>query len=263
MKKMDVVAFESYQIDKTHQHIPIHLLERLYVFLAKTYHISALEEFLHLIIHPKKTGELIVLYGLKDDIAGFCRTMTQELLVGTKKVLSYTALVYLNSDYNPYPTTASLGLSQGIRYKLEHPEKEVVYVALANNPYAYNFFYQFVESFYPKPSQQVPEQILEVVEVLKAQNDWISTGGHPMIVNTPLVPTRSTLQDHATEESELEEYYLSMNSDYMQGNALLLYIPLHLANINYGLNPPNARVYFENPPHHLHFGQEPGASLKV
>lgn len=263
MRKLDVIAFESFLLGKAHKSISASILGNLFDFISKSYHLATPDEFERLIIQTKKPGELVVLYGVKKDIAGFCRIFLQKITVGTKELTVYTATAYLNHKYNAYPTTASVGLSQGIKYKLEHPEEEIIYIGLANSPAAYEFFYQLMASIYPKPAQPVPNQILKVINLLKKKENWLSTGMHPMVVNSPIIPIRSYHSNNLDEQSELNDFYLSVNPDYKQGNSLLVYIPLNLANINFGINPPNAKSYYENPPHHLYPGQEDSINPEV
>ncbi|MBA2648360.1 MAG: hypothetical protein H0U75_01970 [Legionella sp.] len=252
MKKENVIAFESFRLGKEQKTISNTLIEKLYDFLALSYHLINQEEFLQLIIKPNEPGELVVLYGRWDDIAGFCRIFEQKLRIDDKLVTVYLACVQFNQKYNPYPTSASMGLAQGISHKLEHPEEEIVYVALANTPFSYEVFNQMIKSLYPTPGRQVPFQVLKTIEALKKYNGWYTTGNHPMVISSILVPIRSYNPDFQYDNSALCDFYLSINPDYRQGNALLTYIPLNLANINYGLNAPSTTSYTNKPPHHLY-----------
>lgn len=236
MKKMDVSATESFLVDNQSTHLSEELISRLYEFLNKSYHLADQEEFQLLVMQPEKKGELTVLFGENNEIAGFSRTYSQSMKIGKKQVTTYICCIYINPMYKACPTIASAGLTQAIKYKLSHPHEELIYVAFANNPSTYEFIYQLSDFTYPKPSQRVPDQILTIINALKKQNGWISTNNHPMVINSPLVPLRSQTPTVHYQNSELSEFYIEANPDYMQGSSLLVYIPLHLANINYGLN---------------------------
>lgn len=253
MKKLDVIATKSFIVNNQLTHLSKQLINDLYEFLNKSYHLANTGEFQRIILQPEHDGELTVLYGMNDKIAGFSRIFRQSMAVGKKFVTTYIALVYLNPLYTVHPTTKNLGLSDAIKYKLTHPQEELVYVAFANNPQTYEFIYQLSDFIYPKPSQRVPDQILSVVNALKMQNGWISTNKHPMVINSLLVPIRSQSSDFNHQPSELNEFYLETNPDYMQGNTLLAYMPLHLANINYGLShldSMNKNTTYQAEPHH-------------
>lgn len=215
------------------------------------------QDFEQIILRSEEDGELIVQYGLNQDLAGFSRIFRQEVAVEKKHVTTYSALIYLNPQYRACPTVANTGLSEAIKYKLAHPQEELIYVAFADNPLTYEFIYQLSDSIYPKPSQRVPDQIITVINALKKQNGWISTNNHPMVVNSILVPVRNQTMDLHENESELNEFYLSANPDYIQGNALLVYMPLHLANISYGLNHQNSSC-FDKPEHSQNQGYQDG-----
>lgn len=236
MTKLDVLSTESFIVDVPLTYLSEQLITKLFEFLSKSYHLTDKEEFQLLVIQPEKKGELTALFGQNNEIAGFSRTFSQSMAIGRKQVTTYISYIYLNPDYKSCPTIASAGLTQAIKYKLAHPQEEITYVAFANNPATYEFIYQLSDFTYPKPKQRVPDQILAIIDTLNKQNGWCSTTGHPMVINSQLAPLRSQSFDYGEQSSQLKEFYLQTNPDYMQGSSLLVYIPVHLANINYGLN---------------------------
>ena len=250
MKKLDVFTFESYLVGKKQHTIPNKLIDKLYAFSAHAYHLADEHEFVNLIVQPHQPGELTVLYGIDEQIAGFSRTVNQKVDWENRHINAYVTQLYLSPLYKTFPTVESMGLTQGIKEKLGHPDEELVYVAFTNSPTTYDFVYQFSDFIYPKPAEKVPDQIISVITALKVQNGWGSANNnHPMVVNSPLVPIRG-LTPHIPEEStEISEFFLNTNPDYMQGNAVLTYIPLHLAHINYGIvDHTDVRYYNPKPP---------------
>ncbi|KTD49209.1 hypothetical protein [Legionella quateirensis] len=256
MKTQDVIAIDSYVVE-TQNTTPMQLSNELYRFLAKSYHLADHDEFERLILQPETDGEVTVLYGINKEIAGFSRTYRQGVDLSKKQVIVYSAYIYLSPHYKVRPTIESAGLTQAIKEKLENPQEEIIYLAFANNPLTYDFIYQLSDSIYPKPSQRVPEQILNLINAFKKQYGWIATNSHPLVINSPLVPLRSQSNFTIDETDVLHEFYLSTNPDYLQGNSLLVYMPLHLANINYGLDrldsncDYNQKLY-HNPPQYCH-----------
>lgn len=232
MKKLDGLNTESFPIHL----LDIELLTRLYEFTNKSFHLANQEEFNLLVIQAEKKGDITVLFGERNEIAGFSRTYNQSMSLGKKSIILYITSIYLSPYYKPSSTITNAGLTHAIEYKLANPQEELIYVALANNPAAYEFFYNLSDFLYPKPSLTVPDQILAVVNALKKQEGWISTGKHPMVINSPLVPLRSQVQHLNYQDNEINDFFVQTNPDYMQGNSIMVYIPLHLANINYGLN---------------------------
>lgn len=255
MKTQDVIAIDSYLIEKPKK-LTIQVIDNLYNFLAKSYHLANKDEFERLIVQPKVEGELTILYGINDEIAGFSRTYRQTVDLGRKQVTTYSAYIYLSPYIKVRPTVESVGLTLAIKEKLANPQEELIYLAFANNPQTYEFISQLSDSIYPKPYQIVPDQIITVINAFKKQYGWISTNNHPMIVNSPLVPLRSQSNISIDEGYELNEFYLATNPDYLQGNSLLVYMPLHLANINYGLShhEPNCSYKQEHHPNPIESG---------
>ncbi|KTD76293.1 hypothetical protein [Legionella waltersii] len=251
MKKQDVIAVISYLIGSNENKIPTPLTKQLLQFLSKSYHLTSNEEFTSLILRPSEEGELTVLMGQDNDIAGFSRTYKQATTVGKKIITCFTGHLYLNPNYHVPATVTCAGIKQAIQYKLDNPHEETIYIALANTPQAYEFLYELSDTLYPKPLQRVPDQILTILKAIKQTNGWIDTNNHPMIINSSLVPLRSQFKQDLEESNELTEFFLSTNPDYLQGNSLLVYLPLHLANISYGLNHQEPTLHSNQVPEEL------------
>lgn len=249
MKKLDVIAIDSYTVSEE-ESLPQELTHKLYKFTGKSYHLADQQEFERLIIQPEVDGKLTVLYGMNDDIAGFSRICKQHLTVGKKQVTVFYAYIYLNPDYKICSTVESAGIEHAIKEKLSHPQDELVYIAFANNPLTYEFVYQLSDSIYPKPFQKIPEQVINIISTFNHLNGWISSTRQPFVINSPLVPLRSQIIDFQDEENELNEFYMKSNPDYMQGHCILVYMPLHLANINYGLSYQDSIYHHNQKPHH-------------
>lgn len=234
MRKLDVIVSESFQVDKDLKNIPNSVISTLYKFVAQHYHVTELDEFKHVIIQFNDSGELTILYGINGEVGGFTRTWRQSMIIGTKVVTAYLAYIFLNPDYNAAPTVENAGLTEAIRYKLDHPQEELFYIAFANNPMTYEFVASLSDVYYPRLGQKLPDQMLKIVNALKRENAWHCTNSNSLVVNSPLVPLRS--QSNNFDNFDLNEYFTEVNPEYIQGNALLTLIPLHLANIQFGLN---------------------------
>lgn len=262
MQKLEILGVHSYALNEHNQTIPQPLINKLYHFLNQFYHLNNLEEFQHFLIRPEEHAELTVLFGLNDEIAGFSRTQRRKVNLEKKQVIVYSALVYLNPNYTINANVANLGLTQAIKYKLSNPHEELIYVAFANDPRTYKFLYELSDTIFPKPAQRIPDQILTVINALKKQSGWISTNNHPWVVNSPLVPIKHQDQEEE-EQCRLNEFFLTANPDYMQGNSLLMYMPLHLANIGYGLDHEGANYHGSHASHNHQHQPVPSLDLRV
>ena len=171
MSKLRVTVINSYCIEKQQTNIPEQLIQKLYQFLSSYYHVPNQKEFHSLILRLEEHGELIIYLGINQEIAGFSRLFRQQIKVGKKQVITYSALIYLNPLYHVCPTVSSTGLTEAIKYKLAHPHEELIYVGFADNPLTYEFLYNLSDSIYPKPLQRVPDQIITVIDALKNRID--------------------------------------------------------------------------------------------
>lgn len=85
MNRHDVKAIHSYVVDEEKKKISLKLINKLYRFLSKYYHLASQEEFIRFIIQPDLYGELTVLYGENKEIAGFSRNCRQSVDLGKNK----------------------------------------------------------------------------------------------------------------------------------------------------------------------------------
>lgn len=250
MKKLDVIAVETISVNKQADYLSPTLLNALYQITSLSYHLANNEELELYLLKSQEEGELTILYGAHDEIAGFIRTIPQQLNIGKRPVMAYIANMIFNPNYKIDPIVANFGLGHAIDYKLAHPKEEVVYLAIANNPQAYELINQLSDIIYPKPEQVVPTQIMKVLDAITKYNGWRMTNNQPFIVNSPLVPIRCQTASDDIHENEFKNYYLSVNPDYMQGNSLLVFVPLHLVNIGFGLNYTDMSYHQHKPEHY-------------
>lgn len=238
MKKKEIASIVSYRFDDRQNHrLPDLLCQKIHGFISKSYYLTNQEDCNQMIIQPGKEGELALFFSQDDEVAGLFRTCKQSFTLDKKTVTAYTASVFLSPDYQLNPTIENTGIQQAIQHKLAHPQEELVYIAFANNPLTFKFFYELSDNLYPKPNQQIPNQIISILNALKQENLWVATQTHPMVIDFPLIPLRSySNRIFEEQEDEINEFYHNLNPDYMQGNTLLVYIPLHLTNIGYGFN---------------------------
>lgn len=258
MKKSEVLSIESYSFETVKDNVPDFLSQKLYQFLSKSYHVINQQEFENLIIKPESEGELSVFFGPHDEIAGFCRTIKQSIVIRQEELTVFITYIFLNPYFNIQPSIDTLALNQAIQYKLSNPGKKLIDLVFANHPTIYAFICKMHSTIYPKPNQKIPHHVFSVINQLKKENQWetIKKNHHPMIVNSPIIPVRGQYQMHNEGEySEWIEYYLNTNPDYLQGNSLLVYLPIELASLNFPfkLKSPT-RLHYNNGerPFHLH-----------
>lgn len=210
------------------------LRDVLEAFTRQYYCIKNLAELNETILGLEKSGDLVVFYDRNDKVIGFTRICRQIITLKGKAITVYSGSNYHAPHVNTNLSCARFGLTKAMRYKLAHPNEEMVYFANANTPARYQFLATLSNTIYPKEGIRIPETILSLVVQLKQQNHWQSHPSHPMIISDQLMPLPYPSASTESNDS-LARYYRTLNPDYRTGNALLVYLPLNLINISQGI----------------------------
>lgn len=225
---------KSIDVDTHLSPIPEHLIGSLEHFTRRHYQVDNLSDFHEKILGINKSGGLSIFYDYDQKIIGFTRICRQVLELSDRKVTVYTGATYHNPHNDLSLSAAKFCLSKAMRYKLQRPEEEMVYIAQANTPLRYQFLANLNPSLYPQPDIPIPKSVIELVVQLKALNQWQAHSRHPMLISNQL-----PIIDHADlkiDKTELlTNYYLSLNPEYYKGTTLLVYLPINLANISDGI----------------------------
>jgi len=247
MAKLFPMRTKLVPVDDNINPIPGALIHRLTEFTKKHYQVENSRLVVETILKPGHAGELVVFYGEADEIAGYTRICRQRVQGAGKTIITYSASTYTNQIHDLTYTGARLGLTQVMKYKLAHPEEELVYFSSVSSPDKYRFLVELYQGCYPQPGMIMPESISEQVNDLKEYHGWASSLTHPMLISGQLKPLNPPKMMATEATDQLIDYYCSLNPDCEAGNALLVYIPLDLTNIKQGIrqlvtHTPDARL---------------------
>ncbi len=214
--------------------IPKPLLHKLIQFTEQHYHIENTAIFINSVLRPQQTGDIIVFYGDADELVGYTRIYQQQLDIKNKHITMSSSKAYNNQTHNTSFTAARLALTQTMKYKLSHPEEELVHFSSVSTASKYHFLARLSNTIYPKPDSDVPNIVLNLVTALKETNNWPSCSTHPMLISEQL-PRKHKPTPEAATDDPLTNYYLSLNPDDMTERDLLVCIPLNLGNIGHSI----------------------------
>lgn len=210
------------------------LIATLEQFTKQHYLVENSNEFAHHVLNIDKPGELALFYDENDKLIGFSRFSRQIMTINGKEITVFLGGTYHNQRYNLHYTAVKVGLIQAMKYKLAHPEQEMVFFSNANTPVKYQFLANMNEDYYPRQGIRTPDHVLKLLQGLKKQHNWVSPADNPMVISGQM-PVLHPSTHPQIEATELTEYYLSLNPDYKAGHTLLMYLPLNLATISLGI----------------------------
>ena len=162
--------------------IPNSLAEALESYARRYYQITQEIDFKTNILGIGQAGSLAVFYDKADKIIGFTRICQQVLQVKNRRVIVNVGGTYHNPEIDLSFTAARFCLAKAMRYKLEHPEKEMAYFSLVSTPIRYQFLSKLSDTIYPQRDIQTPATVLAIIDCLKEYYGWSNESTHPMLV---------------------------------------------------------------------------------
>ena len=228
------VSAKIIPIDENLCSIPKPLVNKLIQFTEKHYHIKNRASFIDTILRPKQSGEVIFFYGETDELVGYTRIYFQRIHMKGKSIVVYSANSYNDHSHSTHFVAARLGLTQTMKYKLSHPNEELVHFSCVRNPRKYQFLAHLCDTIYPRPDCETPKQIIRLLDRLKKNNNWPSCPEHPMLVGGQLAQKNQQESEINVDEPFIH-FFLSLNPNYATENGLLVCIPLSLNNIGHSI----------------------------
>ena len=212
------------------------LTRQLLQFTEQHYYLENELAFIEKVVKPQQPGDVILFYGKTNELVGYMRIYWHQLTIDGKLITISSSHTYANQTHNTCFSAARLGLIQTMKYKITHPNEELVHFSSVCTPSKYRWLARLCDDIYPKPDSDVPHSVLHLVNLLKKNNDWTSCAAHPMLIGEQLVRKSRCIPIPTLHDDPLANYYSSLNpDDESGGRALLVYSPLSLGNIGHSI----------------------------
>ena len=169
-------------------------------------------------------------------LVGFSAASLSTIEVAGRSHMVFCAPVLVRLGYRAGAEVAFFGLTEALSVKLRNPRASLAYLSTTATPASYALFARTVRCFYPSPGTEAPADVLLAVARVRELRGLESVGGLPWVVQSgrPLgadrIHTESSLRDdpHA-------RWFESLSPRWLDGEALLVWIPLDLRNITGGI----------------------------
>lgn len=122
------------------------------------------------------------------------------------------------------------GLAEALRFKLRNPLTPLAYLTRSASPAVYRLLAGTMPRAYPHPRAATPAEIDAIFRAVHARRGYETVGDSPWVVRSIAVPTQPGRLRHLRGDP-LVDYYVRQNPNFAQGDALLVWIPLDLANV--------------------------------
>jgi hypothetical protein len=239
MGKLSIKKTNIINLDTEIYQLTDDLVMKLKKVFEQVYHLSPNLDFYQQILYRGPGTKLAIFYGERGEVAGFSSAGINAIRIKHKNYAIFNAGVYFDLLYNAGVAAAKFGLTLALKYKLNHPSHQLVYVAEASNPAAYRFYCKLLKKIYPKQYTRTPDYVREIFNAVVKRRGLTTIKNSPAIIDykSQIKP----LDENYYKKSKIlindkhVQYYLSLNADFSKGQALLVYVPLDLSSISQGL----------------------------
>jgi hypothetical protein len=205
------------------------LFEQLYSCYSETAHGTTREQ-LKVLIDGAGEFRIALFYGADDELAGFSYASIERLEHAGRTHAVFNAAVLCRLGYHGGAPGAFFGLREALRFKLRHPRTPLAYFTRSSNPAAYRLLASTMPRIYPSFEHQTPPDVSAMVGKLGAQRHYEPVNGQPWVVRSPAIPNSSSRLRRLKADPYVQ-FYNRVNPRFADGNALLTWIPLDVANI--------------------------------
>lgn len=172
-------------------------------------------------------------------LCGFTIAGIQTVIVEDETHALFSAGAYSDLNYKTGKWVVKFALKESIKYKLKHPHHRLAYLEEALSPAPYSLSLRVVPECYPNPNKPAPKKITSIIEAIKSKREYIMSDDSPWVVKFPiklkLKDYQRLLSAAKRNKCEYYQYYFTLNPHFMDGHALLVYMPLTLKNIFLGI----------------------------
>jgi hypothetical protein len=209
------------------------LVDQLYEIYCETARGDSRDVFEALVFGANDV-RIALFYGPVDELAGYSYVATEQIDHANRTYAVQRAGVFWRLGYGGGLSSMAFGLTNGLRYKFRHPRIPLAYLTRSTTPAVYRLLASLMPRVYPSPKLQTPDHVLALLPLLSARRGYVPVGGNPWVVreDTSLCePSRLRRLD----DDPYARFYTQLNPRFADGESVLTWVPLDLANIASGL----------------------------
>jgi hypothetical protein len=239
LQKKNIDRVETHGIDS---HIPKHLshhLPRMREIYLSSFSAPEDDDISYL-FKDRGDGTTLTLFFDKNNIlGGFAISGIQQVNVDNRIYAVFSAGVYFDLNYRTGQSIARSTLKQSLKYKLKHPTHKLVFLGQMLSPAGYSLSARTFPTFYPHPFRKTPADTYKVLEAIIAFRQYTMVPGQKFIAKPPvackIVKPERLYHSNLMNECVFYRHYFQLNPHFNEGAGLLIFIPLNLNNLFWGM----------------------------
>ena len=181
-------------------------------------------------------------------LGGFAIVGIQHIKSDDKTYAVFSAGIYSDLDYNIGKHLPRFAFKLSLKYKLKHPTHKLAYLGEVLSPAGYSLSARTFSKCYPHPFHKTPEYLDKVIAAIKVYRQYNTIPGKKFIATFPIKrkiknPER-LYHSKLMQECIFYRHYFKLNTHFDEGAALIMYIPLNLDNLFWGIFN-NGKLYIK------------------
>lgn len=175
-------------------------------------------------------ARLALYYATGDELAGFSFARIERIEHAGRTHAVFCAGVLFRLGYHGGIPASFFGLRQALRFKLREPRTPLAYMTRSPSPAVYRLVASTMPRVYPSCNYETPAKVDALVREYCSQWNYEPVGENPWIQRSPAAPHNPS-RLRRLERDPYARFYMEFNPNWANGEAMLTWIPLDLANI--------------------------------
>lgn len=180
---------------------------------------------------PTPETRFALLLALDGTIAGFASNTIQRLTIDGHVHAAMGGSGFVRPEYQGGTLAGLYTASEALRFVLRNPRVPFGFLGALLGPTTYQRFAHSFERVYPNRRDGFPEALARIARPFAEARNFGLDGAPPWVVDLGARPLRTAAVTGERGRDPAVQYYCAQNPDYLRGHALIVWIPLDLANI--------------------------------
>lgn len=210
------------------------LADRLYGIYRETVYGDTRDDFDKHVLGTDSNTRLALFYGADDELAGFFSLRIEQLQHGGRRHAVFCGALCFRRNYRGGLSAQRFGLRHALLFKLRQPRTPLALLTRCSSPAIYRLVAGTMPRLYPNRRYRTPQSVEQLVREFSAQRQYAELGECPWVVRSAATPHDASRLRRLEHDPDVR-FYSQLNPRFAQGEALLTWMPLDVANIVGGI----------------------------
>lgn len=184
---------------------------------------------------PTEETRVALLHAPDGAVAGFASSHIQRLTIDGRDHAAMGASAFVRSAYRAGTRAGLHTAGEAARFMLRHPGVRFGFLGAVLGPTTYQRFAQSFDRVYPNRREGFPPEIARIARAFAEARGLAADGAPPWVVDLGVQPLRTAPMTPARAADPDVQYFCAVNPRYVDGHALLVWIPLDATNLGSAL----------------------------